>query len=300
MARRICDFCLEEGKGLLHQPEKLPDGHFLCKKCRRIIESYGLKPKYDLFQLLVTAQPEMRDMMMGGYLDSHKPLDAIAKYFPIPNIPLHEGEHCINLRAASISVSASAVPTDFAVTRVTDITKKEISNLPDSRPGGNSITVEGTLMETDAALYFLSEHFINCHRLISIITDPVDRQAIHVLEHGKSYTYATPNADLFLLRSKFYHMAINAAENKNRSLIYLASENTMTLTPGQYSVPKNIKSGTYYVNPVEKGSLFIRDANGQIRKVKPGRVRIDDGSVLEVKGEYEVRYNQRTPEDSNS
>ena len=95
-------------------------------------------------------------------------------------------------------------------------------------------------------------------------------------------------------------MAINAAENKNRSLIYLASENTMTLTPGQYSVPKNIKSGTYYVNPVEKGSLFIRDANGQIRKVKPGRVRIDDGSVLEVKGEYEVRYNQRTPEDSNS
>ena len=295
MANKVCDFCLEEGKGLFRQPEALPDGHRVCKNCRKIIESYGLNVKYDLFQLLVTAEPNMQEMMIGDYLEHHKPAEAIAKYFPIPAIPLHEGEHCVNLRPASIRVERSAIPAKPAVKRVTDITKKDINNLPDARTDAGSEEIEGTLIETDAALYFLSDHFINCHRLTSIITSHTDTEAVHVLEHGRSYTYEVENADLFLMRSTFYHMAMQYAENKKKSLIYLASENTMTLTPGKYMVPKNIKSGVYFINPVDNGSLRIRDANGGSHNVLPGRVRLDEGSTLEVKGNVQVRYNERKP-----
>ena len=67
MANKVCDFCLEEGRGLFRQPESLPDDHYVCKNCRKIIESYGLPVKYDLFQLLVTAEPYMQEMMRGGW-----------------------------------------------------------------------------------------------------------------------------------------------------------------------------------------------------------------------------------------
>jgi hypothetical protein len=99
----------------------------------------------------------------------------------------------------------------------------------------------------------------------------------------------------------FYHMAIAATENREKSLVYLASENTMTLKSGKYSVPKNLKSGTYWVNPVDDASLHVRDANGRVRRVSSGRLHIDNGSMLEVDGQYEVRYNKReeNPENIN-
>jgi len=293
MANKICDFCLEEGRGLFRQPETLPDGHCVCKKCRKIIESYDLPVKYDLFQLLVTAEPYMQEMMMGDYLEHHKPKDAIARYYPIQQMRLHEGEHCINVREASITVSPFKMPDEPAVTRIADIGKNDISNLPDARKDSTSKEVRGILYETDAALYFMSERFINCHRLSSIVTSHADTEAIHVLEHGREYTYSLPHADLFHLRSVFYHMAVNLIENKKKSLIYLASENTMTLTSGKYSVPKNIKSGVYWVNPVDEANLSVMDANGKVRTVRPGRVRIDEGSTLQVNGEYQFRYNKR-------
>ena len=115
------------------------------------------------------------------------------------------------------------------------------------------------------------------------------------MEHGKEFSYQLRNADLFLLRSAFYQMAVAAASNKKKSLIYLASENTMTLTSGKYNVPKNIKSGVYWVNPVDAASMRVRDANGQLHAVNSGRIRIDNGSTLEVKGEYQLRYNKRDP-----
>ncbi|MBO7703278.1 MAG: hypothetical protein J6S26_02440 [Solobacterium sp.] len=297
MAKKICDFCLEEGKGLFRQPESLPDGHYVCKNCRKIIESYDLSVKYDLFQLLVTAEPYMREMMMGDYLEHHKPAEAIAKYYPIPNIPLHEGEHCVNLRTATIRVEKRRIPNVPAVLKVTDITKKEIVNLPDAKSEAGSEEVQGTLLETDAALYFLSPNFINCHRLTSIVTTHTDKEAVHVLEHGKEFSYRTPSADLFLMRSAFYQMAVLYAQNKKKNLVYLASENTMTLSNGDYRVPKNIKSGVYWVNPVDDGVLKIRDANGKLHRVKPGRVRIDEGSTLKVSGDVQFRYNKREPEE---
>ena len=294
MANKVCDFCLEEGKGLFRQPESLSDGHYICKNCRRIIERYDLPVKYDLFQLLVTADPTMQEMMMGDYLEHHKPAEAIAKYYPTPAMRLHEGEHCVNVCPASIRVEADAVPLTRAVTRVADITRKDIVNLADTRSAAGKV-IEGTLYETDAALYFLSENFINCHRLTSIVNTHTDTEAVHVLEHGKEFSYQIKNSDLFLLRSAFYQMAVATAANKKKSLIYLASENTMTLTSGKYNVPKNIKSGVYWVNPVDAASMRVRDANGQLHAVNSGRIRIDNGSTLEVKGEYQLRYNKRDP-----
>ncbi len=293
MANKICDFCLEEGRGLFRQPESLPDGHYICKNCRKTIQKYNLPVKYDLFQLLVTAEPYMREMMMGDYLEHHKPADVIAKYFPIQTMRMHEGEHCVNVREASITVSSVQIPGVPAVTKITDIGRKDINNLPNARNESGTTEAEGVLYETDAALYFMSKMFINVHRLSSIVTTHTDTEAVHVLEHGQEYTYHTPNADLFHLRSNLYHMAVNALENKKKSLIYLASENTMTLTSGRYSVPKNIKSGVYWVNPVDEADLSVRDANGKVHYVKPGRVRLDAGSTLEVNGEYQLRYNKR-------
>ena len=299
MANKVCDFCLEEGRGLFHQPERLPDGHYICKNCRKIITSYDLPVKYDLFQLLVISEPYMQEMMMGDYLEHHRPEDAIAKYYPTTPMILHQGEHVVNMRPASIIVERSKIPADTAVKRIGDIGRKEISNISNTR-NSDGVEVEGSLYETDAALYFLSEHFINCHRLTSVITEHIDTDAVHVLEHGRQYSYKIKHADLFHLRSVFYHMAVAATENREKSLIYLASENTMTLTSGRYNVPKNIKSGTYWVNPVEDATLHVRDANGRVRSVSSGRLRIDNGSVLEVDGQYEVRYNRREDIDSGN
>lgn len=161
MANKICDFCLEEGKGLFKQPEAIQGGYHICRKCRKIIEDYGLPVKYDLFQLLVTADPSMHEMMMGDYLENHKAEDTIAKYFPLPNILLHDGEHCINVRKAYINVSRSLIPSSMAVTAIADIRRPQISNLCDAPDQSDMEKVEGTLYETDAAVYFLSEHFIN-------------------------------------------------------------------------------------------------------------------------------------------
>ena len=302
MANKVCDFCLEEGRGLFHQPERLPDGHYICKKCRKIITSYDLQVKYDLFQLLVTSEPRMQEMMMGDYLEHHRAQDAIAKYYPITPMVLHKGEHVVNMRKAVITVDRGDIPSEPAVTRIGDIGRKQISNVPSAKSESGAADVEGTLYETDAALYFLSPNFINCHRLTSVISDHIDKDAVHVLEHGRQFTYKTKHADLFHLRSVFYHMAIAATENREKSLVYLASENTMTLKSGKYNVPKNLKSGTYWVNPVEDATLRVRDANGRVRRVSSGRLRIDNGSTLEVDGQYEVRYNKReeNPESGNT
>jgi len=293
MANKICDFCLEEGSGLFNQPTKLRDGHYICRNCREIIENYNLPVKYDLFQLLVTAEPNMREMMMGDYLETHSAEEVYAKYYPIPNMILHDGEHCINARKAKVRVLKSLIPEDKAPERIADVAKNNISNIPNAPSESGSAIVEGMLYETDAALYFMSEHFVNCHRTTNMVRNSGNKKVIMVLEHGKQYTYAVPNADLFLLRSTFYHMAGTNKENRRKSLIYLQSENTMTLTSGSYSVPKNIKSGIYYVNPVNEADLSVIDANGKSHSVTRGRIRIDEGSRLEVTGQYEFRFRLR-------
>ena len=297
MANKICDFCLEETKGLFKQPETIQGGYHICRKCRKIIEDYGLPVKYDLFQLLVTADPSMHEMMMGDYLENHKAEDTIAKYFPLPNILLHDGEHCINMRKASINVSRSLIPSSLAVTAIADICRPQITNLSDAADPSDAVKADGMLYETDAAVYFLSEHFINCHRLTSLIKENQPTDAVHVLEHNRRYTYYTPHSDLFFMRETFYRMAAAAKENKKKNLIYLASENTMTLTSGIYNVPKNIRAGNYWVNPVNDSGLSIRDANGRYHEIRGGRLHIDEGSTLEVTGEYEFRFTRREPKE---
>lgn len=42
MAKKVCDFCLSELGGLFNRPEKLADGHYICKNCRQTISEHGL------------------------------------------------------------------------------------------------------------------------------------------------------------------------------------------------------------------------------------------------------------------
>ena len=96
MANKVCDFCLSEGKGLFNQPKKIEDGHYICKDCRSILTSYNLPLKHDIFQILVTAQENMRDMIMDSYVKNHDINEVMAKFFPVDDMPLHPGEHCIS------------------------------------------------------------------------------------------------------------------------------------------------------------------------------------------------------------
>ena len=45
---KVCDFCLREPTGMFKRHEVLTDGHYICKNCKAIIQSYGLPVKYDL------------------------------------------------------------------------------------------------------------------------------------------------------------------------------------------------------------------------------------------------------------
>ncbi|MBR2990041.1 MAG: hypothetical protein IKF51_01100, partial [Solobacterium sp.] len=77
------------------------------------------------------------------------------------------------------------------------------------------------------------------------------------------------------------------------NLIYLSSENTMTIMPGSYTVPRNIPSGTYYVTAVKDDGIHITDALGKRRAASSGKIRLDEGSRLEVTGQYKFRINER-------
>ncbi|MBP3891099.1 MAG: hypothetical protein J6D29_02915 [Solobacterium sp.] len=292
-SNRMCDFCLTETRGLFRRPIKINDAHLICQNCRKILDSYHLPLRYELFQILVTNQKDMRDMIMNDYVKQHPVSESMAKYFPLPNILLHEQEQCINFVEATITVDSSQIPTTLAPTRIFDITKAHINNLPDAK--ANPVTITGKLIETNAALYFLSNNFINCHRLTSLIHERVETNPteIQVLEKNQVYTYQVPNAELFFLRESFYQKLAAYRSNKKDNLIYIQSENTLTLTPGVYQVPRNIQPGVYWVNPVRDDGLHIRDAAGKVHHIGNGRIRLDSGSQLEVTGEYEFRFNKK-------
>ena len=292
-ASKVCDFCLSEGKGLFNRPETLKDGHLICRNCKDTIKKYKLPVQYDLFQLLVTTDAYMREMIMNDYLEKHTPDETIEKFFPEPDMPMHRGEHCINVKEASIKVPKAAIPSGKAPTVIGQITGSLINDIPDAPEGVDSVTVKGKLVETDVALYFLSEHFINCHRLSDVVRSGNDPDNVRVIERKLSFTYATPNTDLFFMRDTLYHKIVAARENKKQNLIYITSENTMTLTPGIYSVPRNIRSGTYYVSPINDLGIHLRDVNGHLHEISSDRVRLDEGTMLECTGEYELRINPK-------
>lgn len=290
MAKKICDFCLEEGKGLFNQPKEIDDTHRICRHCRKIIESYGLPVEFDLFQVLVTAEPRIREMIMNTWME-RQPIDSLfSKYYPPTSLELHRYEVAVNIEKSKIRVTQARIPTTKAVDQISLVSRNQISNL-ETDPSGEE--VEGLLIQTNAALYFMSDHFINCHRLSTMATDCLDEHEIHVMDHGKMYSYSVDHSDLFFLRNTFFHLLSIAKEEKKKNLIYLKSDNTMTLTPGIYRVPRNIKSGTYYISPVENSHLSIKDAAGRIIDGGKGKISIDDGSILEVDGQYHFRYREK-------
>lgn len=290
---KICDFCLDEPKGLFNRPEVLKDGHSVCKRCKRIIENYGLPLKYDIFQSLVTNDPKMREMIISNYLENHTPEDTIAKFYPLPSMLLHDGERAINVVDSSITVLTSLIPQEKKDIRIADITRKDFNQLA-TAPGDSGVTtVKGKLYETDAALYFISDYFLNCHRLTNMIHDVNNLNEIVVSEKGKTYKYRVNHSDLFYMREALFFKAAAKQENKDGNLIYLSSDNTMTITPGIYSVPKNIMPGVYYVSPLKDKGMHVRDATGRLKECRKGRVQLDAGSSLEVTGEYQLRRNER-------
>ncbi|NCB33788.1 MAG: hypothetical protein EOM64_07910, partial [Erysipelotrichia bacterium] len=231
---KVCDFCLSESRGLFSAPEQLSDGHAICKNCKKIIQSYDLPVKYDLLQILVTADSYQREMIMGDYLENHKAADTLALYFPMPAIVMHHGEHCANECTAEIRVTKAMIPAESAPASIADITRQKISNLSDAPGESGAETVTGKLYETEAAVYFMSEHFINCHRLSQIVHENPDTEHLHIMEGSSTFTYTMKHTDLFFLRERLFQLTTAAAANKKTNLVYLTSDNTMTITPGIY------------------------------------------------------------------
>lgn len=292
MAKRVCDFCLSEGKGLFGRPEKLPDGHYICKNCRNIIESYHLPLKYDLFQCLVTAQENMVDMIMDAWLENHSPDDALARFYPLPAIALHEGEHCINAVRATITVPASRVPADYAVRSIMEVRRGTIANIPDTQNRKDADQIQGMLYETEAALYFLSDHIINCHRLGYIHRNTGDNDHIRVVTPTKQFTYSIEHADLFFMRERFFQKVSAAKQNKQEHLIYIQNDNEVRITPGVYDIPRSLRPGVYKVKAVNDAGLHVRDSIGRVRDYYENEETIDlsDGGTLECTGEYELQW----------
>lgn len=291
MPKKVCDFCLSEAKGLFSSMERLSDNHYICKKCRKIITSYQLPVKYDIFQCLVTAQPHMRGTIMGAYLENHSPDDCLAKFYPLPSILLHEGEHCINAVPASLKVDTASIPEEAAVKTVNEIRRQTIHNISDGVTDQRT-TVKGTLYETEAALYFLSDHIVNCHRLGYLERNNDDDDHIIVNTPKKSYTYNVEHADLFFMRERFFQKVKATKGNKQQSLIYIRNDNEYRITPGVYQIPKSLKPGVYQVTPLNDAGLHIKDSMGRVKDYYANEHSIDlsDGGTLECTGEYELKW----------
>ena len=290
--KKVCDFCLSESKGLLKKLDQLPDGHYICKDCKTTIQNYGLPLRYDLFQCLVTAQSNMKDMIMDAWLENNKADDALARFYPRPNIPLHKGEHSINAVPAVITVKKDMIPETEAVRTIEEIQKGNIHNVCDSRERSGNEKVQGMLYETEAALYFLSDHFINCHRLGYMLRNRESTDRVEVVTPTKSFTYKVEHADMFYLRERFFQKVNAKKHHKHQHLIYINSDSEVTITPGVYDIPKALRPGIYKVKAIKDAGLHIRDALGRVRDYYENEEHIDlsDGGVLECTGEYKLQW----------
>jgi hypothetical protein len=292
MARKVCDFCLSESNSLFGGPEKIAGGHHVCKNCKSIIQSYGLPVKYELFQMLVTAQKSMIDMIMDAYAKNHDPDEMLAKFYPLPNIQMHSGEHCLNAVKAVITVRKEDIPTTEAVKAITEVNKQTVHNIPDAAQRTGTQKVEGMLYETEAALYFISKNFVNCHRLGYVLKDRDETDRIMVQTKKKSFTYIVKNADLFFLRERMYRKVNGVLNNKDTNLIYISNDNEVTITPGIYDIPKNLRPGKYEVKPVNALGLHVRDQLGRVTDYYEDDISIDlsAGGSLESTGEYKLKW----------
>lgn len=292
---KLCDFCLEEKGGFFRSLEELQGGYHICSKCKKRISEYGLPVKYDILQLLVQAPENMHEMMMRAFLETHSADDTLARLYPSGNKMLHRGEELVSVVPAKITVQKDLIPAGNAITELIDVQKKDIINLP-SVAGENGEPVTGVLYETNAAIYFFSEHFLNVHRISNLLTADNDPGAIHILEKNRAYKYAIDHADLFRIRHQFYHILYATRKHRKDNLIYLSGDNTMTLTPGIYTVPKNIKAGIYWLTSADGSKMRLQGKNGQTLDISNGRVELTDGMLIECSGKHELRiYNPSDP-----
>lgn len=293
MARKVCDFCLTEGKGLFSGLEKLKDGHYICRNCRGKIEKYGLPVKYDIFQCLVTAQPHMQDMIMTAWLENHSADQILYDLYPLPDILLHEGEHCLNAIEATQTIQKDDLPEEpYHANSIAEIRKKNIADVPSTSSRTGSMKVKGMLYETEVALYFISDSYVNCHRLGYVLKDRDETDRIMVQTKKKSFTYIVKNADLFFLRERMYRKVNGVLNNKDTNLIYISNDNEVTITPGIYDIPKNLRPGKYEVKPVNALGLHVRDQLGRVTDYYEDDISIDlsAGGSLESTGEYKLKW----------
>ncbi len=290
--KTVCDFCLSEGKGLLNRPEKIRGGHHICKSCRNILKKYDLPVAFDLFQQLVTAQQNMRNMIMDAYLEAHTAEDAMARFFPDPQgIKLHEGEYCINCVDASLMVDTELIPDQKAPGDIADIEKKNISDVPDAKDTKNNLRITGKLVETQVAIYFLSENFINCHRP-GFLKRSADTDRIVIDTGKKHFTYRVKHADIFYLRESFYRKVYAALNNKKKHLIYITGDDEVTITPGVYEIGRSLRAGKYRVVPVHNKGLHMKDPMGRVKDYYESDeyIEVKEGGVLECTGEYHLKF----------
>ena len=290
--KKVCDFCLSEGGGLFNRLETLSDGHHMCKDCKKLIQKYNLPLKYDLFQQLVTAQANMKDMIMDAHLENHDANDALADYYPFPSVLMHAGEHCINSVEATITVDKNRIPDVPAVRSIQAVQKGSIHNIRDASGDGETETVKGTLYETEAALYFLSPYIVNCHRLGYMKRNTGDTDRVVVVTPTKTFTYKIEHADLFFLRERFYQKVNAVRHNKHKHLIYITNDNQVRITPGVYDIPKSLRPGRYTVKAIKDAGLHIRDPLGRSKDYYENEDYIDlrEGGVLECTGEYQLKW----------
>jgi hypothetical protein len=294
MARtKVCDFCLAESKGMFsHKPERLSDGHYICKNCKSVIHRYGLPVKYDIFQKLVTGQKNMRDMMMDAHLENMKSEDAIMKYFPYPSILMHGGEHCVSAVKATLTVDKNRIPKEDAVRSIDKIQKGTIHNIPDTSSKTDAQKVTGMLYETEAALYFLSDKFVNCHRLGYVTRNTGVTDRVEVVTPTKTFTYKVDHADLFFMRERFWSKVNAKKHNKHTHLIYINNADNITITPGVYDVPKELRPGIYKVRAIKDAGLHIHDNMGRVKDYYENEehIEVSEGGVLECTGEYQLQW----------
>lgn len=298
MAKKICDFCLAESKGLFNRNEKISGGHYICKNCKSIIQSYDLPLKFGIFQRLVTAPEHMRGMIMDAYLEDHPAVDVMNQFYPLPEVALHDGEHCVNAIPATLEVTGSLIPEADAVISVAEVRKSTIHNIPDALSKEGKVKVKGTLYETEAGLYFMSPKFVNCHRIGYLKKDEKtleETRKIVVETPTKKFTYTVSHSDLFYLREKFFTRVNAALNNKQSRLIYITNDGKFRVTPGIYNIPKVLNPGEYSVKPISGKGMHIKDKVGRIVDIPEDvtNITLPDGGTLECTGEFELKWIQK-------
>ncbi len=290
--KHVCDFCLAEPKGFFAHHDRLRDGHYICKNCASIIQHYKLPLEYDLFQKLVVADPKMTDMMMDAWLENNDAQEALNKYYFYPGLSLHDEEICINAMPAYMIVKNKDIPYETAVKDIRRVSKRTYHNVPSAEDSVGTTRVNGMLYETQIAVYFMTEHFVNCLRPGYMIKRREETDRITMATPSRIYVYYVDHADLFYLREAFFHKAQRVLAKKDQNLIYLSNTNEYLITPGVYEIPNTLQPGIYNVTAVNGSGLHIRDALGRSVDFDDSYTAIDlsEGSFLEVTGEYRLQW----------